>query len=205
MEDALEAITRGNVAEVKIVLASVAAALAVYQVVLMAVGYGKLRLPFLAAAPASAAHRAAGDAIAVLTIVVATMCVTVFGFSEDNASAHVILACALLAVFAFKIVIVRWWRARPPSPGPGDLAARPVLGHVGDGRRGVRAGLMESPSHTRQMIGSLVAALVIVAIAIVAVTARLGPTSIAELDAREDRRDVAQERLEERQEARRAR
>jgi hypothetical protein len=111
MEDALEAITRGNVAEVKIVLASIAAALAVYQVALMAVGYGKLRLPLLAAAPASAAHRAAGDAIAVLTIVVATMCITVFGFSEDDASAHVVLACALLAVFAFKVVVVRWWHA----------------------------------------------------------------------------------------------
>jgi hypothetical protein len=47
VEDLLETVTRGNVDEVKIVLASVVAALAVYQLVLVAVGYGKLRLPFL--------------------------------------------------------------------------------------------------------------------------------------------------------------
>ena len=50
MEDLVEDLTRGNVTEVKVVLASVVAALAVYQVVLMSVGYGKLRPPFLGAA-----------------------------------------------------------------------------------------------------------------------------------------------------------
>ncbi len=39
MEGAIETLTRGNVAEVKIVLASIVAALAVYQVTLMAVRY----------------------------------------------------------------------------------------------------------------------------------------------------------------------
>ena len=48
MEDFVEQSSRGNVEEVKVVLASVVAALAIYQVLLMAVGYGKLRLPFLA-------------------------------------------------------------------------------------------------------------------------------------------------------------
>ena len=42
-------------------------------------------------------------------------------------------------------------------------------------------------AQTRQMIGSLLVALAIVAIVIVAVTAQLGPTSAAELDAREER------------------
>ena len=39
--------TRGNVAQVKTVLATVVMALAVYQVLLMGVGYGKLRPWFL--------------------------------------------------------------------------------------------------------------------------------------------------------------
>jgi len=53
VEDFVEQLSRGNVEEVKVVLASVVAALAIYQVLLMAVGYGRLRLPFLASRPAS--------------------------------------------------------------------------------------------------------------------------------------------------------
>ena len=53
VEELIESVTRGNPTEVKVLLASVALALAVYQLVLIAVGYGKLRLPFLAARPAS--------------------------------------------------------------------------------------------------------------------------------------------------------
>lgn len=55
----------------------------------------------------------------------------------------------------------------------------------------------------RQLIGSLLVALAIVAIVILAVTARLGPTSIAEFDAREERREQRLEALEERAEERR--
>ena len=47
LEDLFETITRGNVTEVKVVLASVVAALAIYQVLLMAVCYGRLRIGFL--------------------------------------------------------------------------------------------------------------------------------------------------------------
>ena len=50
-----------------------------------------------------------------------------------------------------------------------------------------------------QMIGSLLVALAIVAVTIIAVTAQLGPTSAAELDAREER---LEERLEQREERR---
>ena len=57
------------------------------------------------------------------------------------------------------------------------------------------------PSHSAQMIGSLLVALAIVAVTIVAVTARLGPTSVAELDAREERLELRIEQEEERQEA----
>ena len=106
MEDFLLALTRGNVSEVKIVLATVVALLAAYQVGLMAVGYGKLRLPFLKPVPASKAHRAVGDSIAAVTATVALMCVGYFGF-EDDAAPHIVLACALLALLAFKILVVR--------------------------------------------------------------------------------------------------
>ena len=54
-------------------------------------------------------------------------------------------------------------------------------------------------SHGRQTLGSLLVAAIIVAIAIVAVTARLGPTSAAELEAREE---LQEQRLEQREEGR---
>jgi hypothetical protein len=88
LEELLIALTRGNVSEVKIVLATVAALLAVYQAALMAVGYGKLRLPFLAPLPASRAHRAIGDSVVVVTLTVALMCAVYFGW-EDDAAVHI--------------------------------------------------------------------------------------------------------------------
>lgn len=61
-------------------------------------------------------------------------------------------------------------------------------------------------AHARQMIGSLLVALVIVAVAVIAVTAKLGPTSAAELDAREERlkqrQELREERLEQREDQR---
>lgn len=71
MDQLIDDLTFGNVYEVKTVLASVAAALAVYQLVLIAVGYGKLRPRFLASPAASLTHRASGDVILVLVVVVA--------------------------------------------------------------------------------------------------------------------------------------
>ncbi len=110
MEDLIETLTRGNPTEVKVVLASVALALALYQLVLIAVGYGKLRPRFLAPGPASKAHRASGDAIVVLLVVVAAMCAGYFGF-EDGATAHIAAATALLAVLAAKIAVLRRFHA----------------------------------------------------------------------------------------------
>lgn len=51
----------------------------------------------------------------------------------------------------------------------------------------------------RQLLGSLLAAVAIVVLAIVIVTARIGPTSQAELDAREERME---ERLDAREDRR---
>jgi hypothetical protein len=109
MEDLVESLARGNVTEVKVVLASVALALAVYQLVLIAVGYGRLRPSFLAPLPAARAHRASGDAIVVILVVVGVMCVSYFGI-EDDAAFHAVVASALLVVLALKIAVIRWWR-----------------------------------------------------------------------------------------------
>ena len=69
MEDLVENITRGNPGSVKAVLASVVLALATYQLILAAIGYR--RLPVIDAAPAFLTHRASGDAIVVLFVLVA--------------------------------------------------------------------------------------------------------------------------------------
>jgi hypothetical protein len=57
-------------------------------------------------------------------------------------------------------------------------------------------------SHTTQLIGSLLVALAIAAVAVAAVTARIGPTSAAEREALEDRIDLQEERLEQREDLR---
>jgi hypothetical protein len=102
-------LVQGNPTEVKVVLASVATALAVYQLVLAAIFYRKLRPAFLDAAPAAWTHRASGDTIAILLIVVAVMCLSYFGL-EDGAF-HAVTGFLLLLVLAVKVVVIRWWRA----------------------------------------------------------------------------------------------
>lgn len=65
---------------------------------------------------------------------------------------------------------------------------------------------MRRRSQWAQVLGSILAALAIAAIAIAAVTAHFGPTSTAELEAREDivkeRQEQRESRTEEREEAR---
>ena len=107
MEELIDSVTRGNPTEVKVILASVALALAVYQLVLIAVAYGKLRPRLLAGRPAGLAHRAVGDTIAGLLVVTAVTCVGVFGF-EDDYMLHVVAGIALLCVLALKIAVIRW-------------------------------------------------------------------------------------------------
>ena len=130
MEELIDTLTRGNPTEVKVVLASVALALAVYQLVLISVGYGKWRPPFLAARPAFQAHRAVGDTIAVVLIVVAVMCVSYFGL-EDDAALHAVAATALLAVLALKILVLRRWHAMGRFlPRARDLGVDPARAHL---------------------------------------------------------------------------
>jgi hypothetical protein len=115
VEDLIEALTRGNVVGVKIVLTSIVSALAIYQVFLMTVGYGKLRLPFLRPGPASATHRAVGDTVVVITLLVALMCLAYFGFddsghgSDRGSNLHAIPGLLLIGVLALKITVIRWW------------------------------------------------------------------------------------------------
>ena len=115
MEDLVEAITRDNVSEVKVVLASVVTALAIYQVLLMAVGYGKVRLPFLKPRPASFTHRASGDTIVLITLLIAVMCLSYFGWDDsshsddESSSLHAIAGILLIGVLGLKIVVIRWW------------------------------------------------------------------------------------------------
>lgn len=105
MEQLIDELTRGNVTEVKVVLATVILALAVYQLLLAAVAYGWLRLPFLESATASWTHRASGDAIVVLTVLVATACLAYYGFEDGGA--HAVFGCILLGAIAIKVVVVR--------------------------------------------------------------------------------------------------
>ncbi len=121
MDDWVESITGGHVTEVKIVLTAIVTALAFYQVFLMAVGYGKLKLPFLHPTPASRSHRAIGDSVVSITLLIGLMCLAYFGIEDgiEHAYAsdrtrvvwHVIVSFALFAVLAFKIVVLRWWHS----------------------------------------------------------------------------------------------
>lgn len=106
MEDLIESLARDNVTEVKVVLASVVMALAIYQLALIAVGYNVIRLPFLGAGPATLTHRLTGDVIVILTIVVAVACLSVYGFDDDGGT-HAISGAALLVALALKIATVR--------------------------------------------------------------------------------------------------
>jgi Family of unknown function (DUF6529) len=105
VEQLIDEVTRGNVTEVKVVLATVILALAIYQLLLAAVAYGWVRLPFLEAETASWTHRASGDAIVVLAILVATACLARYGFEDGGA--HAVFGCALLGLLVLKVLVVR--------------------------------------------------------------------------------------------------
>jgi Family of unknown function (DUF6529) len=106
VEDLLDSLTRGNVPQVKTVVATVALALAVYQVVLIAVAYGRVRPRFLGGDAAGGAHRASGDTIVVLLLALGAACLVEYGF-DDDAVLHAAAGAGLLAVLAFKVAVVR--------------------------------------------------------------------------------------------------
>ena len=106
LADIVDSVTRGNATEVKVVLASVALGLALYQLAMAAIGYGRLRTRLVESAPAFGAHRAVGDTVALVLLCVGIMCVSVYGF-EDDYAAHAIAGSGLLLVLAVKISVVR--------------------------------------------------------------------------------------------------
>lgn len=105
MEGLIDDLTHGNVTEVKVVLASVLLALAVYQLILAAVSYGEARPRFLESGPATWVHRATGDTIIVLAVLVAVACVSYYGFEEGGA--HAVFGCLLLGALALKVLAAR--------------------------------------------------------------------------------------------------
>ena len=138
------------------------------------------------------------------------MCLTYFEL--DEAAVHAVVATPLLAVLALKIIVVRRWHSASRFlPALGIIVLRALRAHLADLAPATSFSRTRwtTGSHTRQMIGSLLAAVAIAAVVVVAVTAKLGPTSVAELDAREaareqriepqqERREAAEERREER-------
>ena len=106
MERLIEELANGNLTEVKVVLASVVLALAVYQLLLASVAYGKLRTRLLESGFASWTHRASGDVVLVLAVLIAIACISVYGFDDDS-GAHTVFGIAVLAVLAAKVVAVR--------------------------------------------------------------------------------------------------
>ena len=84
MENLVEELTNGNVTEVKVILASVVLALAVYQLLLASVAYGKVRTRLLESGLASWTHRASGDVALVLAVLVAIACISVYGIDDDS-------------------------------------------------------------------------------------------------------------------------
>ena len=105
MDDLIESLTRGNVTEVKVVLATVILALAIYQLALAAISYGKVRPRFLQSGPATWVHRASGDTVLVLAVLVAIACVSFYGFEDGGA--HAVFGCLVLAALAAKVLAVR--------------------------------------------------------------------------------------------------
>lgn len=120
MEDLVSSVAGGNITAVKVMLTSIVTALAVYQVLLMAVGYGWVRVPFLAPASASTAHRAVGGTIVVVTVLVGAACLAVHGFEdsvragapgpESRAAWHSAVSVALVVLLATKLLVLHVWR-----------------------------------------------------------------------------------------------
>ena len=106
MESLVEELTNGNVTEVKVILASVVLALAVYQLLLASVAYGKVRTRLLESGLASWTHRASGDVALVLAVLVAIACISVYGFDDDSGG-HTAFGIAVLVALALKVLAVR--------------------------------------------------------------------------------------------------
>lgn len=104
-------LTNNRVPEVKVVLTAVVVALVAYQLALIAVGYGKVKLPFLSSRSASFTHRTMGDAIVPVALFVALACLAYFEEAFDEAFMHGVLGVLLFIALALKIAVIRWWNS----------------------------------------------------------------------------------------------
>lgn len=122
MEDLVEQLAGGHVTAVKIVLTSVIVAVAVYQVLLMAVTYGKIRTPYLEPDSAATTHRTVGDALVALVLFVGLLCLMAYGIEDSvregapgpdaRVPLHVAASFALVPVLGLKLLVLhRWHRA----------------------------------------------------------------------------------------------
>lgn len=89
--------------EVKVVLTSVVAVLALYQLTMAAIGYGRLRPRAPEPGVAFLAHRAVGDVVAALLVVVVGLCLA----AGEDGGAHAVVGAVLVALLALKIAVVR--------------------------------------------------------------------------------------------------
>jgi hypothetical protein len=64
-----------------------------------------VRPRFLESGPATWAHRAAGDTLLVLAVLVAVACISFYGWEEGGA--HAVLGCLVLGALALKVLAVR--------------------------------------------------------------------------------------------------
>jgi len=84
----------------------------------MAVGFRKVRLPFLTPRSASLAHRAIGDTALAVALFVGFLCLAYFGVGDGiehargdesvRAAVHAAAAFALIAAAVLKITVVRF-------------------------------------------------------------------------------------------------
>jgi Family of unknown function (DUF6529) len=106
MEDFFVDLTRGNLAEVKVMLAAVVGVLAVYQTLLMVVGWGRVSVGFLSQAAASRAHLVLGGTIVFVTLFVSLACLSYFGWEDGGV--HAVTGVILAVALALKVAVVRW-------------------------------------------------------------------------------------------------
>ncbi|WP_448626052.1 DUF6529 family protein [Geodermatophilus sp. URMC 64] len=95
----------------KAVLATVLVVLAVYQILLMLVGYGRVRLRVLSPRAASRSHRAIGDTVAAVALTVAAVCIASFGLFatyQTRVLVHSLAGWGLLLLLLAKVAVVRW-------------------------------------------------------------------------------------------------
>ena len=136
------------------------------------------------------------------------MCLSYYGFEEGDKALHMVAGTALLVALALKVAVVRRLHGLSrylPMIGITVFALLVLTWISSAGSFSPIAEMDDARLNIAQLIGSLLVAAAIVAMVIVAVTAKLGPTSTAELEARgarDARIEAREERLEQREERR---